>query len=322
MDILYTLNLLNEYSPKKLICSTDWGIDKDAFSGKFFPVTSLSTEIYLKPDKPSNAGKTTIFSLIDSVYALEQLYATYFNDNIGMPLSPEILTLGVTNFLRSQKYFDIAWDGVTLRLIDYTFIQYVQDSNPSLFNFILPYITTDTNDISDGQDGLLDFAHLAATLECYISSVPPHFWAGWGGDLATAMAKTTEEHTGNPNKIIQVIADESVGAVDSPFNYSDMCADADAIEIATLINASNSTTNPLSDAINTYYTTYVQNRYSYFVDDIDCLPNLTSLKEKIHDKMNGVAEQVLLAMKGGNPSAEVNVACCNAFANYIYSELI
>jgi len=74
-----------------------------------------------------------------------------------------------------------------------------------------------------------------------------------------------------------------------------------------------------------YYTTYVQNRYSYFVDDIDCLPNLTALKEKIYNLMNGTLESLplgLLALKGGNPSAEVNVAYCNAFANYIYSELI
>ena len=304
----------------------DWGIDKDAFSGKFFPVTSL-TEVYLnrKPGKPSNEGMITIFSFIDCVQALEQHYVDYYS-NDEFPLTPEIITFGVTNFLRSQKYHDIDWDIVTTRPIDSQFIQYIQVNDPDLYNFIIPYITGDTNNISDGQIGLLDFAHLVATLECYISSTTPHFWAGWGGDLATAMADTTTAHNNDLNKSIQLIADEIVGSELKSFKYSDMCQDADAIKIATLINASNSTINRLSDALNTYYTSYVQNRYSYYVDEIECLPNLTALKEKIHDKMNGVAESVLifglLAAKAGSPSAEVNVACCNAFANYIYSELI
>ena len=86
-----------------------------------------------------------------------------------------------------------------------------------------------------------------------------------------------------------MIADELVGA-EGPFNYPDMCDDADAIKIASIINASNSTTNTLSNAISTYYSTYVQNRYSNFVDDIDCLSNLTALKEKIFNLMNGAVE--------------------------------
>lgn len=311
--------------------SPDWGIDKDAFSGKFFPVTSL-TEVYLnhKPAPAPNGGLIGILSFIDSVRALEQHYVDYYaNDEI--PLTPELITLGVTNFLRSVKYDEIEWDITTTRPIDHQFVQYVQtDDNifyndKTLYDFIIPYITGDTNNISDGQNGLLDLAHLIATTECYISSTTPHFWAGWGGDLATAMADTTAAHNNDLNKSIQLIADEFVGLETKSFKYSDMCQDADAIKIASLINASSSTINRLSDSLNTYYTSYVQNRYSNFVDDIDCLPNLTALKEKIFNLMNGAVEHTpvygLLAL-AGYPSEEVKVACCNSFANYIYSELI
>ena len=307
----------------------DWGIDKDAYSGKYLPVTSLSSEAYFHPEKPSNVGKPTIFSLIDSVSALEQLYTTYYNEVVNdgslTPLNAEILALGVTNFLRSVKYGDIKWDAATTRLIDHNFIQYVKDSDLGLlYNFIAPYISDDTNIISDGSEGLLDFGHLAASIECYISSAPPYFWSGWGGDLATAMGKTTTELANYPNKSLQLIADEIIGAVDGPFNYPDLCDDADAIKIASMIKASNSTSNLLSNALSTYYTTYVQNRYSYFVDDIDCLPNLTALKEKILNLMNGAVEHlpfVGLLELAGYPTDEVKVACCNTFAHYIYKEL-
>lgn len=139
------------------------------------------------------------------------------------------------------------------------------------------------------------------------------------------MADTTAAHNNDLNKSIQLIADEFVGLETKSFKYSDMCSDADAIKIASLINASSSTINRLSDALSTYYTSYVQNRYSYYVDDIDCLPNLSALKEAIYARINGTVEHLpvygLLAL-AGNPSEDVKVACCNAFANYIYSELI
>ncbi len=310
--------------------ASDWAIDKDAYSGKFPPVKALERRVYVKPTKPSNAGKTTILGIMDKIKALEALYAPYYvqlslaTGGQGV-ITPQLLTIGVTNFLRSIKYGSTTWDLTTLRPIDKSFIQYVKDKNIGLYNSVLPYISTDDNDISDGQNGLLDLAHLAATLECYISSpFVPDFWTGWGGDLATAMADTTSVYKANPIKNIQDIADLIVGG-SSQFNYSDMCADADAIKIASLANNSNSTTNPLSNSLNTYYTTYVQKRYSYYVPDINCKENLTALKEGIHKKINGKLEWApkagLMVQKGNSPSTEVNIACCNAFANYIYSEL-
>jgi peptidoglycan hydrolase-like protein with peptidoglycan-binding domain len=309
---------------------TDWAIDKDAYSGKYPPVTSLSREVYNKPAKPCIEGKTTIFELLDKIRQLEVLYNEYFlimsaaSGGFGNP-TPVDVAVGVTNFLRRIKYGDTTWGFTTLRPIDQLFVDYVCNSNSGLNASILPYINSDEDILSDGKDGLLDLGHIAATTECHISSLlVPDFWTGWGGDLATVMADTTGEHNANQSRNIQDIADSLVGG-DSRFNYTDMCCDADSIKLAKLIKDSDSAANPFSDALYTYYTTLVNNRYTNYLDDLDCVGNLTALKDMIYSKMNGLEESAplvgLLAMKGDSPSDEVNRACCNSFAKYIYSEL-
>lgn len=313
--------------------SPDWAIDKCAYSGKFPPVTYLTNEVYEKPTKPSTAGITTIQSLIPSIIALELHYHNYYNirftDPFGNPPPPYStmdIALNITNFFRSVKYKGTEWGITTLSPINTSFVNYVKDNDEGLYNDIYPYFSTNGNDISDGNDGLLDFAHLAATIECYISSpFVPDFWTGWGGDLATAMANTTNEKENSPHLTIQDIADSIVGSINSSFNYSDMCADADAIQTAKLVKASDLTTHAFSTALSDYYSSYVEKRYHYYVDDLNCPENLTALKEKIYEKMNGRLEKAplvgLLKLKGNSPSDEVNEACCHSFAKYIYSEL-
>lgn len=311
--------------------SPDWGIDKVTYSGKYLPVKSLNPETYKKPPKPSNAGMVSILSLLDKMRDLESLYKAYWvwREKVlgtNMPLNAQNAALGITNFLRAEKYRGTQWGLTTLRPIDDLFIQHVKDNDQALYDYLIPFLTGETNTLSDLSNGVLDFAHLAATTECYISSpLVPDFWTGWGGDLATAMADTTNSHNGNPNQSIEDIADSIVGSVSSSFNYSDMCSDADAIKIAGLVITSTETEHALSVALQTYYTTYAGSRYKYYVEDLECPENLTALKEAIHSKMTGKLETApkagLLASKGNNPSDVVITACCNSFAKYIYSEL-
>ncbi|SDM34004.1 Putative peptidoglycan binding domain-containing protein [Paenibacillus sp. OK060] len=309
--------------------SPDWAIDKDAYSGKYPPVRSLSKEVYNKPSKPTNAGKVTIQTMIEKLKVLEQHYKTFYEsakDEFGNYLPPynhKQAALGITNFLRSVKYRGTEWGITTLIAVNDVFVNYVKNNDNELYEYILPFISSEDSELSDGYNGLIDLAHLAATTECYITSpFIPNFWTGWGGDLATAMKDTTRGLEADPQKNVQDIADSIVGSVSSTFNYTDMCIDADAIKIATLIGEAEDKANALSNALSVYYSTHVQSRYTFYVEDIDNGESLTALKEGIHDKMNGVLERAgLLRLKGGNPSDEVNVACCNAFAKYIYSEL-
>ena len=311
----------------------DWAIDKDSYSGAFPPVTILNTEVYQKPQKPSVEGLPSILTVMDKIHEVEQLYISYYDGLMqppddGIPtLNTSLLANGITNFLRSERYYQGEWTATTMSPIDTAFVEYVKSNNMDLFNYLYPYIKEHDNELlTDGGDGLIDLAHIAATMECYImATLVPDFWAGWGGDLATAMADTTEASKVNPNESLQNLADSIVGNVNFQFNYSDMCIDADAIKIAAMVRGSTSAL--FSEVLNTYYTTnsLLKNRYSYYVDDIGCKPNLTALKERIYAKMTGLLEKDtgigLLHLKGKDPSKEVIVACCNAFAKYTYSEL-
>lgn len=177
--------------------------------------------------------------------------------------------------------------------------------------------------ISDEIGGLIDLKHLAATTECYFTATPaPDFWAGWGGDLATAMADT-DTYVSKHNIGYQEAADMIIGnASEYNFSYPDLCSDADAIKLADIISTSTSTTNSFSESLRDYYQRYAQSRFSYYLDDIGCLSNLTAIKEGISDKMNTfLANAILKNYLGGDPSAEAVAACCNALANYIFKEL-
>ena len=65
-----------------------------------------------------------ILGLVDDIHELEKLYKEYYNKNydaapnVVPPLTSEILVLGVTNFLRSQKYNSLNWTITTGRGID------------------------------------------------------------------------------------------------------------------------------------------------------------------------------------------------------------
>lgn len=60
-----------------------------------------------------------------------------------------------------------------------------------LYNYLSEFMKSGCQLISDEVGGVIDLKHLAATTECYFTVTPvSDFWAGGGGDLATAMADT------------------------------------------------------------------------------------------------------------------------------------
>ena len=168
---------------------------------------------------------------------------------------------------------------------------------------------------------------------------PPHHWAGWGGDLATGMADTTARYNESKNstsvyygKMLQEIADMTIGDENSSCNYTDFCCDFDAYKISTYItqNANYSSIkydHLFTDALKWYYVSnqHYKKRFEWIVEELDSGVGSTPLYEKISSYMNGALETApkvgLLALKGGSPSQEVNDACCMAFKNYIRSML-
>ena len=165
----------------------------------------------------------------------------------------------------------------------------------------------------------------------------PDFWAGWGGDLATGMADTTVNYNNRnepgyeiyAGKTLQEIADATIGKSSLSCNYSDFCCDFDAYKISRYLfeEYEDSTENfhLFSDALTWYYSEgyysegHHRNRFLWISEELNCQPTLGALNAKIYEAMNGFEELYLLISKGGNPTADINSACCNSFANYIYT---
>ena len=245
------------------------------------------------------------------------------------------MVLGMTSFLRSQQYSGFEWYFTTKHPIDSQFIEYVQQRDSGLFTKLKDFMDVKQL-LTDGDKGLIDLPHLAATMEAYLSiDLPPNFWAGWGGDLATGMADVTNRYNerNNPssiyyNKSLQQVANMTIGNEDSSCNYTDFCCDFDAykmsryIEEATKVGASQEYNIHLfSDTLKWYYQTEKlhRKRFNWIFDELGC--SFDTLRQSIFDKMNGFEEWLpgvgLLALKGNNPSVEVHVSCCYAFSQYI-----
>ena len=179
------------------------------------------------------------------------MYKKQYDETIGSiiggtPLLPSMLVLAMTNFLRGQEYKDWEWYFTTGHVIDNGFVSDVQEKQPDIWNHIYDYIKQDKSasprlKMTDGDIGLIDFSHFAASLEAYLGNgLPPGFWASWGGDLATGMGDTTVNYNkrNDPGfeiyagKTLQEIADATIGKETLRCNYTDFCCDFDAYKIS------------------------------------------------------------------------------------------
>lgn len=336
----------------------DFDLDKTTYSKRFPVVDHLEHRHYVQPSIPSvSADMPSVLSFIEDLRQLETIYKEQYDATIGSviggtPLLPSMLVLAITNFLRSQEYFDWEWDAITGHVIDNGFVSDIQNKYPALYDRLIPYIRKDSPDnprklISDGEKGIIDFAHFAATLEAYLtSSIFPRFWASWGGDLATGMNDTTvniskkyETDSIYYGKTDQEIADATIGKATLSCNYCDLCSDFDAYKIAQILkevyeNSTDETTfnfHLLSDTLQSFYTSHANlytERFRWILEELGCSNTVGTLKAAIKFKMNtkviGIGDFgafSVMDLKGGNPSQEVADMCCDSFANYIYKML-
>lgn len=309
----------------------DWAIDKVGYSGRYPAVEALE----------SGATSYTYSEIADKIQEVEAAYKEYYDmcfslDPGNLPVfSGKISILGVTNYLRSQNYSDWKWSITTGRGIDEGFVEDMNTHYSDLAAWLNPLIGLAPQCFIDNYGGEMDLAHLAATTECYISSVLDKTWAGWVGDLATGMGEVQAVIDEYPDMEARQLAQKIVGAkYNSSCNYSDLCCDADAIKIAELSQGYLNTDNPLSNALREYYTSYCQNRYTYYLYDLglslDDSLSLEALKEKIYEVENrkqplegyeaGVSAVQLLNINR-IPEDSINRVCCDVLAEYIFNRI-
>lgn len=179
---------------------------------------------------------------------------------------------------------------------------------------------------SDKYGGLIDVKHLAATVEGYINmqSPVPAPWFGWIGDLSTAMGDTEKLVSNSGGKEdYQTAANKVIGSDLYSFSYADICSDADAIKIAELIYKSTSTAHAFSESLMAYYESYADMRFTYYLQELKCMPNLTSLKNSIRAKMSNIITLIpeIVFNQFQLPSDDAIRAGCVSFSNYLYSAL-
>lgn len=341
----------DQYAEISMETTTDgaWAIDKDAYTGKYPPVTSLNPYVYEQPPKPVRNDPNKIGSLTDvlkDIEALEDLYVAWYKPlfeaapNVMPYLSANVLAEGVTRFLRSGVYNNALWK-LTLRASDEGFISYVIEHNSELYQRLYNYMIYESDGghiVSDERGGFINLKHVAAAAEgIFTASVLPDAWYGWVGDIASVIA-TTESYAKENDCSYQDAASVVVGDDTRDFSYIDMCADADAIKIAELISQSTSRTHSFSEALRDYYNNYVDDRFLYLLDDIGCKANLTDINKKLMSNTEIVVAEVafyigkqvinppeeigeLVTKLIAIPTSDACKASCAAFANYIYCEL-
>lgn len=341
-------NLDQFYELKTSESGWDFDLDKTTYSGRYPVVNHIEHRNYIQPAIPSvEPGTPSILSFIEDLRTLETMYKQQYDEDIGSvvggtPLLPSMQVLAMTNFLRSQEYDEWDWYFTTGHVINTGFVSDVQEEQPNIWDHFYDYIKKNVSNsprllMSDGEAGLIDLSHFAATLEAYLSTgLSPDFWAGWGGDLATGMADTTINYNNRnepgyeiyAGKTLQEIADATIGKDNLSCNYSDFCCDFDAYKISRYLleeyeNSSEETWNfhLFSDSLTWYYSEGIySNRFLWISEELNCQPTLGALNAKIYEFINGIQEHLfLLSSKGNGPTNEVISACCNSFANYIYT---
>lgn len=330
-----------------------FGLDKDAYSGLYAGFNHLEEhdifdETYVQPTKPEDTS-SHLFILNDTFMsnwsALEEAcYDQYILERGNMPQYAE-LAMQILNYLRSLEYGGYAWLGATGWPSAGTLTTYIEQNYSTLHNYFLPFFRKEENGVARqllyaGYDGLMDLAHWAATTMVYtgFSLFVFDYWAGWGGDVATATKNVSTLHTMLPNMDIKLLADATIGVPDdydlfgtgihSSCNYTDICSDADAIGIAKILqdNKMNKTTRAevahfLSDTLKQYYTGAVEHRFSNYLNDLGALTTLDDLHTTISTLMFNLKPVSVMDLLGNTSNAEIGNAVFLSWAKYLWTEL-
>lgn len=279
-------------------------LDKVAYSGKYPAVSYLYSGI---------------LDYNSYIRQLEDYFIDYKNSKSEAYTTIDIAK-GISNFLRSFKYGNIAFYTALLGGINREFVNYVKNRNINLYNNIKEYAESEQLALGDGIGGIIDIGHLAATVEGYIGPTSvSKIWLGWAGDLAEMMNEVDNKHSESNEEYLK-IAKKLIGDR-SKFGYADICTDADAIKIADMLKSSNSN-HPFSDSINSYYSNFVEYRNQYYLNDLNCLPNLAEMQYKILSMMSeGFLDTIIMEGLGNIPSDSSKQASSIAFAQYIIDNL-
>jgi RHS repeat-associated protein len=159
----------------------------------------------------------------------------------------------------------------------------------------------------------IDAHHMIATMDGILTYSPvSDEWAGWGGDLQTAVKQLNRKKFGKDSRGLSIAATKIIG-YDRPnadkissFTAADLLADVDAVNLSNMLRSNSNMS--LSEAIDSYYSKDggVNCRFTSFVDSYGGWNNFRKL---VHQNSLGPLD--LDATKEERAAAE------KAFLNYV-----
>ncbi|MEG3341002.1 LysM peptidoglycan-binding domain-containing protein [Streptococcus suis] len=286
-------------------------------------------------------GFGNIQEKISLIKSLEDAYVKYSLQN---PLNNGLKSteVGVLSYLARRYYMEGKWKTklafpvVSGTGFDVAFENYLKKNHANLVNSLNPYMNT--SNLTDKFGGVIDLGHLAVTtLSYYNLTVNPGSWNGWAGDLASAFGAVQKVYNANKNSNLDAIARAFIGGssptsdvpkgvsipsdVGNPFGYADMCSDADAIGLASMMKNENAGNNRLSTTMSKYYNGQSNRRYNNLLSDLGVSRNLSAIENavnKVFSDWGGFANYLAKFEADIKTSTVVQTATKKAFAKYIY----
>ncbi|MCT1795444.1 glycoside hydrolase domain-containing protein [Helcococcus kunzii] len=284
-----------------------WDLDKDAYSGRIPAVSSVffTDKDYLKYSPKSPVLKDSIFGINYVISLIEELEEIY--DNYG---GIHETYLGVLNYLSKEYLTKPNFVISSGHGLEFPFVEYVKKNFTSFGITIEAIIGKLRAEVKDTINGKNDIAHLAFTTLCYLTdSLIPDYLTGWGGDISTGAKNIYQYSLKYPTVDKEKLAYSLIGAdltSKSNFliennieyeliecNFTDLCDDADAIGISSLISASPKDKNVLSKCMKSYYRHLSEyRRFSNYGKDLEDMRTPGTIFESIKKKFNGIFETV------------------------------
>ncbi|HFI0724832.1 TPA: LysM peptidoglycan-binding domain-containing protein [Streptococcus suis] len=287
------------------------------------------------------AGFGTIQDFIQYIKELENAYVKYATQN---PLSNSIRAteVGVLAYLAKRYYVEGDWKTklafplVSKAVFDYDFEKYVNKNYPTLVKKVTPFMSS--SNLTDKFGGIIDLGHLSVTTLSYYNQFGnPGSWNGWAGDLASAFGAVQKVYNANKNSNLDAIARAFVGGSSpttdvpkgvlvpndarNPFGYADMCSDADAIGLASMMKKEKVGNNRLSTTMSKYYNGLSSNRYNNYLSDLGVVRNLSAIEtavNKVFSDFLGFPNYLAKIEAEIETTNAVQTATKKAFARYVY----
>ncbi|MBO0587613.1 MULTISPECIES: glycoside hydrolase domain-containing protein [unclassified Sporosarcina] len=173
------------------------------------------------------------------------------------------------DYLRNERFNGAMWVAIAGPL-DATFVEKAAGEFGLARDFIEPIDP-------ESKSYIIDLAHLAATCDSVILDEGTFIsdYAGWGGDLLTALRDSISLVESGRYDTIYEAAYATIGGIgESSFSYSDLLSDIDGYNIGMDI-VKNNNSKGLSEVVRNYYSNGWKNRYSKFYQEkFDSSPDI------------------------------------------------